>query len=106
MSGLRELRSGLDRVAFWRAAGVGEPQPWQVRALRSEDTMQLYLASRQSGKSTVAASIGIHTALYTPDTLVLMVSRTLDHSGELFKRALKIYKDVGKPVEATSETAL
>jgi len=101
-----DLRLALDRVAFWREAGIGEPLPWQERALVSEAPMQLYNCARQSGKSQVAAALAVHKALYTPETLVLVVSRTLDHSGELFKRALKIYRDVGRPIQATSETAL
>jgi hypothetical protein len=101
-----DLRLALDRVAFWREADIGEPLPWQERALVSEAPMQLYNCARQSGKSQVAAALAVHKVLYTPEALVLMVSRTLDHSGELFKRALKIYRDVGRPVEATSETAL
>jgi hypothetical protein len=101
-----DLRLALDRVGFWREAGIGEPLPWQERALTSEAPMQLYNCARQSGKSQVAAALAVHKVLYTPETLVLMVSRTLDHSGELFKRALKLYRDVGRPVQATSETAL
>jgi Terminase large subunit, T4likevirus-type, N-terminal len=101
-----DLRLALDRLAFWRAAGIGEPLPWQERALASEAPMQLYNCARQSGKSQVAAALAVHKVLYTPDTLVLMVSRTLDHSGELFMRALKLYRNVGRPVAATSETAL
>jgi len=101
-----DIRLALDRVAFWREAGIGEPLPWQERALVSEAPMQLYNCARQSGKSQVAAALAVHKVLYTPDALVLMVSRTLDHSGELFKRALKLYRDVGRPVQATSETAL
>jgi hypothetical protein len=85
-----DLRLALDRGAFWCAAGIGEPLPWQERALVSEAPMQLYNCARQSGKSQVAAVLAVHKVLYTPETLVLMVSRTLDHSGELFKRALKI----------------
>jgi hypothetical protein len=103
---LDDLELALDRVAFWEAAGIGEPLPWQERALVSEAPMQLYNCARQSGKSLVAAALAVHKVLYTPDTLVLMVSRTLDHSGELFKRALKLYRDVGRPLRATSETAL
>src|SRR5215218_11357840 len=101
-----DLRLALDRVAFWREAGIGEPLPWQERALVSEAPMQLYNCARQSGKSQVAAALAVHKALYTPETLVLVVSRSLDQSGELFKRALKIYREVGRPIQATSETAL
>jgi hypothetical protein len=37
---------------------------------------------------------------------VLLVSPTLRQSGELFKKALAVYRTLGKPVEAESESAL
>ncbi len=95
-----------DRVEFWRSAGIGEPLPWQVEALRSEAPQQLYNCSRQAGKSQVAAVLAVHKALYTPNSLTLMVSRTLDHSGELFKTAKRVYEAAGRPIAAVSETAL
>jgi hypothetical protein len=49
MSGVSELRMALDPAALF-AAVVGEPDPWQRKALRSDSKRQLYLASRQSGK--------------------------------------------------------
>ena len=106
MTDLKELRLGLDPVAFWIEAGLGEPQPWQLAALRSEAKQALFNCARQSGKSTVAACLAVHTACYTPGSTVLMVSRTLDHSGELFRRALAIYRSVGRPVPALNETQL
>ena len=44
-------------------------------------------ASRQSGKSTTVALLNVHTALYVPDSLCLMLSPTLRQSGELFRKA-------------------
>jgi hypothetical protein len=41
---------------------------------------------RQSGKSTVAAILGLHRALYHPHSLVLLVSPSLRQSSELFKK--------------------
>lgn len=100
-----DLRRALDPMALAETAGM-DPEPWQIEALRSDAPRQLYNAARQSGKSSVAAVVAMHTALYRADSLVLMVSRTLDHSGELFRKALKVYKDAGRPVKAASETAL
>jgi hypothetical protein len=44
-------------------------------------------ASRQSGKSTTVAMLNVHTALYQPGSLCLMLSPTLRQSGELFRKA-------------------
>ncbi len=102
-----DLKLALDRAQFWRACGIGEPLDWQKRALSSEARMQLYNCARQTGKSQVAAVLAVWTVLYKPNTLVLMVSRTLDHSGELFKLAMRAYNNVGREqVSAASETAL
>ena len=35
-----------------------------------------------------------------------MISRSLDHSGELFRRALRVYRAAGRPVPPDSETRL
>lgn len=100
-----EFRLALDPVALAVKAGM-DPLPWQVSAMRSQANRQLYLASRQSGKSTLAATIAMHTVLFRPESLVVMVSRTQDHSGELFRRALQVYRATGRLVDSVSETAL
>jgi hypothetical protein len=106
MVGLREdLRLALDRASF--ACSIGfEPDDWQAEALRSSAPRQLYNASRQSGKSTVAAVLAVHTALYDPASLVLLVSPTLRQSQELFRKCLGFYAASSKPVPPESETAL
>lgn len=106
MSGIRSLRRGLDPVAFAESAGFDVTLPWQEAVLRSHTPSLLINAARQSGKSSMAAVLAVHTALYTPGSLVLMVSRTLDHSGELFRRALAVYRNAGRPVPPDSETRL
>jgi hypothetical protein len=100
-----DLRLALDPVSFARSVGF-EPDAWQVDALRSSATRQIYNISRQSGKSTVAALLAVHTAVFTRGALVLLLSPTLRQSGELFKKCVAIYGDAGRPVEAESETAL
>ena len=50
--------------------------PWQVEALESPASRLLINASRQAGKSTVAALRGLHEILSAPDRLVLVVSPT------------------------------
>jgi hypothetical protein len=56
MEALRDdLRLALDRVAFAHELGV-DPDPWQADLLRSGSDRILLNCSRQSGKSTMAAS--------------------------------------------------
>ncbi|HZC04299.1 MAG TPA: terminase family protein, partial [Ktedonobacterales bacterium] len=94
-----------DPVAFSAAAGV-TPDSWQARLLRSCAPRVLLNCSRQSGKSTTAATLALHVALYEPGALVLMVSPTQRQSGELFRKALGVYRALGRPVDAESESAL
>ncbi len=101
-----DLKLALDPVVLAREYLKNEPDEWQKVALRSDHPRQAYNCSRQAGKSTVAAVLAAHTALYRPGSLTLMVSRTLDHSGELFRKAVAAYHAVGRPVPAQNETQL
>jgi hypothetical protein len=100
-----DLRLALDRAEFARSVGF-RPDKWQEDALRSEAPRQLYNASRQSGKSTVAAILAVHTALYEPGSLSLLLSPTLRQSQELFRKCLSFYRAADRPVPPESETAL
>jgi len=100
-----DLAMALDPVQLARRVGV-TPDPWQADVLRSAAPRMLLNASRQSGKSTTVALLNVYTALYQPNSLCLMLSPSLRQSGELFKKAVGIYRDLGRPVPAEVETAL
>ena len=100
-----DLAMALDPVALSRAAGI-EPDPWQAGLLRSTAPRLILNCSRQSGKSTTTATLAMHTALYTPKALVLLLSPGLRQSGELFKKCIQVYRALGRPVPAESESAL
>jgi hypothetical protein len=102
---LRRWRHRLDPAALFEDV-VGAPDPWQRKALRSDSKRQLYLASRQSGKSSVAAIKALHTAMYTPRSLVLLVSPSLPQSQEIFRKCLTAYRDLGRPEGVAAESAL
>jgi hypothetical protein len=94
-----------DPVEILRAVGL-EPDGWQQRALRSEADRLLLNCCRQSGKSTIIAALALHQAMYTPDSLTLMVSPSLRQSAELLKKALDLYRAIGRPVPSDAETVL
>lgn len=100
-----DLALALDPVLLAREAGI-EPDPWQERLLRSSAPRVLLNCCRQSGKSTMAAVLAGHTALYQPGSLVLVLSPTLRQSQELFRKTLSIYRTLGRPVPAEAETKL
>lgn len=80
-----DLRAALDPVLFAQTLDFGA-DPWQTRALRWAGKRLLLNCHRQAGKSTTAAVLALHTALYRPDSLVLLVSPTLRQSSELFRK--------------------
>lgn len=82
----RELRHALDPAAFAAERLGFEPDAWQAAFLRSSAPQMLVNVSRQAGKSTTAAALALHTALYRPGSLVLLVSPSLRQSGELFRK--------------------
>jgi hypothetical protein len=76
----------LDPVFFARQRLGFQPDPWQEDVLLSQENRVLLNCCRQSGKSTTAAILALHRALYVPRSLVLLISRSLRQSGELFKK--------------------
>lgn len=92
----------MERVAFARAVGI-DPDAWQVTALESDCRKLMFLCSRQSGKSTTAAVLATHEALFTPGALVLMLAPSLRQSGELFRTCLALIKRVDFPIPAIAQ---
>jgi hypothetical protein len=101
----RDLAVGLDPVSFARQVGLAA-DPWQADFLRSTERRILLNCSRQAGKSTVTALLAVHTALYEPGALVLLLSPSLRQSQELFRKALDVYRGLEHPVPIEAESAL
>lgn len=100
-----DLACALDPAALASRTGL-PPDPWQADFLRSTDPRILLNCSRQSGKSTVTALLAVHTALYDPGALVLLLSPSLRQSQELFRKALDTYRSLENPVPVEAESAL
>src|SRR5271156_278329 len=84
----RNRRLGrTDPVLFAKAVQL-VPDPWQEKVLRSKSKRILLNCSRQAGKSTVTSVLGLHKAIYTPNSLVLFVAPVLRQSGELLRKVL------------------
>jgi hypothetical protein len=106
MAGLRaDLELALDRVAFARELGL-DPDPWQAGLLRSASKRVLLNITRQGGKSTTAAIIALHRALYHPGSLVLVLAPALRQSQELFAKVAGFYRALGRPVGPKAEHRL
>jgi hypothetical protein len=83
---LPDLSYSLDPVLFAATVGFCYPDDWQAKALRWTNKRAIWNCARQAGKSTVAALVGLHTAVYYPGSLVLLVSPSLRQSQELFRK--------------------
>jgi hypothetical protein len=81
-----DLRFALDPVCFAEEALHFVPDEWQKRVLRWSGKRLLLNCCRQAGKSTTAAIVALHRALFYPGSLVLLVSPSLRQSGELFRK--------------------
>jgi Terminase large subunit, T4likevirus-type, N-terminal len=88
----RDLAHSLDPTLL--AADVGVAcDPWQSQLLRSlrPGGKILMLCCRQSGKTTCAALMGLHTMLYQPGSTTLIASPSQEQSNELLDRVKKMH---------------
>src|SRR5689334_9338009 len=83
-------------VRIMRHLGL-EPDPWQVEVLEAGHPRLLLNCCRQAGKSTVVAVLGLVEALFVPGTKVLLVSRSLRQSAELFRLVADFYRQLDCP---------
>ena len=85
----KDLKLALDPVAFAIELGFN-PDPWQKQVLRWTENRLLMNCARQTGKSTTAAILALHMAIYYFKSLVLLVSPSLRQSGELFRKVTEL----------------
>jgi hypothetical protein len=63
-----------------------EPDLWQENVLLSDAKQLILNCSRQTGKSTITAFLASHAAIFTPESLVLLVCPSERQSGELLRK--------------------
>ena len=83
--GIEPPEDAPDPVAFALTLGF-DPDPWQADLLRSDASRVLLNCSRQSGKSTTTAVLALYTAIYRPNSNILVLSPSLRQSSELFRK--------------------
>ena len=78
-----DLAYSLDPV-LWAEEVLGfHPDPWQADLLRSRSKKIILNCSRQSGKSTTCAALGLHESIYRRPSFGLVIAPTQDQSSEL-----------------------
>lgn len=93
-----DLARAADPVVLAHTVGM-RPDPWQAEVLRSGAPRTLLNCCRQSGKSTTAALMAVHQAVYSPGSLVLVVTPAQRQSIELVRTCTAFARHVAKAQE-------
>lgn len=81
-----DLTYSMDPVLWAREVLGFHPDPWQEKVLRSRSRKIILNCSRQSGKSTVCAALGLHESVYRKPSFGLVIAPSQDQSGELMMK--------------------
>lgn len=94
-----DLAYSLDPVLWYREVLGYQPDPWQCSLLRSRSKNIILNCSRQSGKSTTCAALGLHESIYRRPSFGLVIAPSQDQSAELmlkfdeFRSAVELPSD-------------
>jgi hypothetical protein len=89
----------MDPVLWAREVLGYYPDPWQKKLLRSRSKKIILNCSRQSGKSTTCAALGLHESIYRRPSFGLVIAPSKDQSAELmlkfdeFRSAVELPSD-------------
>jgi hypothetical protein len=101
-----DLVYASDPVLWAREVLGYHPDPWQAKVLRSRSKRIILNCSRQSGKSTTIAVLACHRAIFHPGSLILVISRSIRQSGELFIKFSQMINRLDPPPERTEDQKL
>jgi len=96
------LALALDPARILTAQGM-TADPWQRELLLSSARDTLLNCSRGAGKSRVTSALALHTALFRPHSLTLLVSRSLRQATELFRYVKEAYHALDRPLRALKD---
>ena len=86
LSASDDLAYSLDPVLWAREVLGYHPDPWQADLLRSRSRKIILNCSRQSGKSTTCAALGLHESIYRRPSFGLVIAPSQDQSAELMMK--------------------
>lgn len=99
------ISAALNPCKILTAAGL-TPDSWQKELLLEPWDRALLNVTRQGGKSTTVAAVALHTALFRPDSLVLVLAPARRQSKELLRKAWTLYRSAGRPVGVENRSEL
>lgn len=71
--------------------------PWQRDVVAGNSKRDLLNCSRQAGKSTTAAVLALHEAIYAPGSVTVCVSPSQRQSSELFRKVVELRSSLPDP---------
>ena len=81
-----DLLYAADPVTWSKEVLGFTPDAWQADLLRSRSRKIILNCSRQSGKSTTCAALGLHESIYRRPSFGLVIAPSLDQSAELMMK--------------------
>lgn len=103
---IQDVALSLSPVELFRRATGAEPDRWQIRALNSTASRQIWNVARQCGKSHLAAILALREALFNPGSLTLLVSPSLRQSSELYRKFSEAFHRVVLEGHVAAESVL
>jgi hypothetical protein len=99
----KDFARALDPVILARDCRIN-PDAVQAKILTSNSSRLLLNCSRQWGKSTTAALIALHVALYDAPAMIVLISPSQPQSTELFKKIHGFWAKLAGAPKAEQET--
>jgi Terminase large subunit, T4likevirus-type, N-terminal len=99
----KDFARAFDATLLARDCGI-EPDAVQAKLLTTPARKVLLCCTRQWGKSTCAALIALHEALYQAPAMIILVSPSQPQSTELFRKVHDNYKKLPNMPEANQES--
>lgn len=101
---LEYFRASVHPAAILEAAGLS-PDPWQVDMLGLVFPRVLLNCSRQVGKSTSTAALGVWNLVFNPGSDTLIIAPSLRQAEELFRKVVSHFEALQPPIPVSSQTS-
>jgi hypothetical protein len=99
----RDFARALNPIVLAEDCGI-TPDPIQAELLTTQARKVLLCCTRQWGKSTCAALIALHEALYSAPAMIILISPSQPQSTELFRKIHGFWSKLPGAPRATQES--
>src|SRR5205823_13600066 len=102
MNAAETLALAFDPSLVLKAQGL-DPDPWQREFLLCPARFVLLNCPRGAGKTRTTSALALHTALFQPARLTLLVSRSKPQAGELLPYDKQGFRALDRPLDTLKE---